>query len=98
MKKKPRFFCDHCGAEVSAFERKCPLCGRFFSAVRCPKCGFSGEEAEFSNGCPSCGYSSRQNARIRAADSLENRPQTWLYIAASGVFILLLSIIFLNLF
>jgi len=57
MKKKPKFFCDNCGAEVDRDLKACPQCGRFFAAVRCPKCGFSGEEKMFSSGCPSCGYS-----------------------------------------
>jgi hypothetical protein len=35
----------------------CPKCGRFFSAVRCPNCGYTGEGREFTYGCPSCGYS-----------------------------------------
>ena len=54
----PRFFCDNCGAEVGRNLRKCPRCGRFFGSVRCPSCGFTGEEGLFKNGCPSCGYSS----------------------------------------
>ncbi|PKL26377.1 MAG: hypothetical protein CVV47_00135 [Spirochaetae bacterium HGW-Spirochaetae-3] len=55
--KAPRFFCEHCGAEVGKDERSCPECGRFFSAVRCPRCGFSGAAGKFSAGCPVCGYS-----------------------------------------
>ncbi len=37
--------------------RSCPECGRFFSAVRCPRCGYSGSAAKFAAGCPVCGYS-----------------------------------------
>ncbi|MDR1949408.1 MAG: hypothetical protein LBQ38_08450, partial [Spirochaetaceae bacterium] len=37
--------------------KRCPGCGRFFESVRCPACGFTGEEALFSAGCPICGYS-----------------------------------------
>ena len=55
--KAPRFFCEHCGAEVGRDERACPECGRFFSAVRCPRCGFSGSAGKFADGCPVCGYS-----------------------------------------
>ncbi|MFA6507973.1 MAG: zinc ribbon domain-containing protein [Treponemataceae bacterium] len=57
MSKGPRFFCEHCGAEVSRNAHRCSACGRHFSSILCPKCGFSGSEALFSAGCPSCGYS-----------------------------------------
>ncbi|MDR2135412.1 MAG: zinc ribbon domain-containing protein [Treponema sp.] len=55
--KKPRFFCDNCGTEVDKTAKNCPVCGRFFASVRCPKCGFTGKEEEFAGGCPACGYS-----------------------------------------
>ena len=57
MKSSPRFFCEHCGAEVLRSARRCVSCGRMFSSVLCPKCGFSGAEGLFSAGCPVCGYS-----------------------------------------
>jgi len=57
LKEKPRFFCDNCGEEVGDNSKTCPYCGRFFASVRCPACGFSGEDSLFVNGCPSCGYS-----------------------------------------
>jgi uncharacterized membrane protein YvbJ len=57
LKEKPRFFCDNCGQEVTDSEKTCPYCGRYFASVRCPACGFSGEDKLFVNGCPSCGYS-----------------------------------------
>jgi predicted RNA-binding Zn-ribbon protein involved in translation (DUF1610 family) len=53
----PRFFCENCGAEVPRNAKNCPKCGRFFASVRCPSCGFTGEEALFKGGCPVCGYS-----------------------------------------
>jgi predicted RNA-binding Zn-ribbon protein involved in translation (DUF1610 family) len=55
--KKPRFFCDNCGAEVAMSAKSCPQCGRFFASVRCPKCGFTGRDEDFAQGCPVCGYS-----------------------------------------
>lgn len=55
--KRPRYFCEHCGAEVGRDASVCPKCGRFFSSVKCPRCGFSGEPFLFRAGCPSCGYS-----------------------------------------
>jgi predicted RNA-binding Zn-ribbon protein involved in translation (DUF1610 family) len=54
--KRSRFYCENCGAEVKANAKVCPTCGRFFSAVRCPVCGFTGESSLFLQGCPSCGY------------------------------------------
>ncbi|GBU29268.1 hypothetical protein R84B8_02832 [Treponema sp. R8-4-B8] len=57
MNKKPRFFCDYCGNEVGSEVKKCPYCGRIFASVRCPSCGYSGQDRMFQNGCPMCGYS-----------------------------------------
>lgn len=57
MDSRPRFFCEHCGAEVKRNADRCSACGKFFSSVRCPKCGFVGAEDLFSDGCPACGYS-----------------------------------------
>jgi predicted RNA-binding Zn-ribbon protein involved in translation (DUF1610 family) len=54
---RARFFCENCGAEVPKTAKRCPGCGRYFSSVRCPACGFAGEEDLFTGGCPVCGYS-----------------------------------------
>ena len=56
MTKKPKFFCEYCNNEVRQDAIMCPHCGRFFSSVRCPECGFTGTHKEFKNGCPECGY------------------------------------------
>jgi DNA-directed RNA polymerase subunit RPC12/RpoP len=53
---QPLFYCDNCGAEVSQDTPACSRCGRKFASIRCPACGFSGEEKLFDNGCPECGY------------------------------------------
>jgi len=50
------FHCDHCGEAVSPDEDRCPNCGRFFRAVKCPVCSYTGKGKEFMRGCPSCGY------------------------------------------
>ena len=55
-KKEAKFFCESCGAEVAKNARICSTCGKFFSSVRCPKCGRTGSNEDFSNGCPTCGY------------------------------------------
>jgi len=57
-KKTPRFFCDNCGYEVGGDVKACPYCGRYFAAIRCPACDYSGPDRMFQNGCPMCGYSS----------------------------------------
>lgn len=62
---KPKFYCENCKNEVSSHAKVCPHCGRFFSEVRCPRCGFTGEGKLFFDGCPNCGYlsaGSRENA------------------------------------
>jgi len=55
--KKPHYFCDFCGKEVPGAAKLCPHCGRFFTSVRCPRCGFTATASKFKFGCPSCGYS-----------------------------------------
>lgn len=56
--RKPKYFCESCGAEVPRNARVCPGCGRYFSSVLCPACGFAGAAELFADGCPVCGYSS----------------------------------------
>jgi hypothetical protein len=53
---KLRYFCDLCGTEVPKNTVRCPSCGRYFTAIQCPRCGFRGEEKDFVQGCPKCGY------------------------------------------
>jgi hypothetical protein len=57
MRGRPRFFCEHCGAEVPKDAKHCPQCGRSFASVLCPSCGFAGNPDLFTGGCPVCGYS-----------------------------------------
>jgi hypothetical protein len=61
MVKRPHFYCESCGAEVSKAARVCPRCGRFFSSVKCPKCEYVGKADDFSSGCPVCGYAVAAN-------------------------------------
>ena len=53
---KSKFFCENCGKEVRHNAKVCPHCGRFFQAVRCPACSFTGDASLFVHGCPNCGY------------------------------------------
>ena len=62
MKKsnaEAKFFCESCGSEVPSKAKVCPVCGKFFASVRCPKCGRTGASEEFIKGCPTCGYAMR---------------------------------------
>ena len=53
---KPVFYCENCQKEVSANDKVCPNCSKFFTDVRCPRCNHSGDVDDFSIGCPKCGY------------------------------------------
>jgi uncharacterized membrane protein YvbJ len=98
--KKPRFFCEHCGAEVRPDEKACPRCGRFFASVRCPFCGFSGGEKLFAGGCPVCGYSSPGSRSRPAPDTpplrAAGRLPVWVYILT--IFALLFVFVLLAVF
>ena len=58
--KKAKFFCESCGSEVGKNDKVCTNCGKFFTSVRCPKCGNTGHSDEFVHGCPECGYAVRK--------------------------------------
>jgi uncharacterized membrane protein YvbJ len=92
MKEKPRFFCDNCGSEVDSGAKACPRCGRFFSSVRCPSCGYTGEDKLFINGCPSCGYSAPpgNQAPQRSKKPAAKSSSSWAYILS---FLILLAIV-----
>ncbi|MDR2509897.1 MAG: zinc ribbon domain-containing protein [Spirochaetaceae bacterium] len=102
MKNSHKFFCDNCGAQVEGAVDRCPSCGRFFAAIRCPKCGFSGGEEAFLDGCPSCGYSSRasraaKKPRVKKRRSGKTGEKSNLfYAAAVGILILILTVLLFN--
>jgi uncharacterized membrane protein YvbJ len=103
----PLFYCDSCGAEVSRDALACPKCGRKFASIRCPACGFSGEEGLFNDGCPKCGYQvlpgkgRHQNKRIASASGRGEKASptspsggalpVWAYFLTIAFFILALS-------
>lgn len=67
MKKtdnEAKFFCENCGSEVPRKSRFCPVCGKFFASVRCPKCGHTGASEDFRKGCPECGYAVNSNVSL----------------------------------
>ena len=98
--KKPRFFCDNCGVEVPFMAKNCPGCGRFFASVRCPSCGFSGEEASFKKGCPACHYSASPNGS-RFQKAYPERKRTiealplWVFIFTAAAFTAVLAALFM---
>ncbi|MCL2721917.1 MAG: zinc ribbon domain-containing protein [Treponema sp.] len=103
MKKKPRFYCDHCGYEVGSEVKLCPYCGRHFASIRCPACTYSGPDKMFQNGCPMCGYSAppppktktKQMKKKRSDNYQRTQPLPfWSYAAV--VFFLLLVIMALS--
>ncbi|MFZ4616401.1 MAG: double zinc ribbon domain-containing protein [Rectinemataceae bacterium] len=94
--KTPRYFCEHCGSEVRGNARICPHCGRFFSSVKCPKCGYSGLADDFAAGCPGCGFAYKQTELEPPRPSIEYKGSLpiWTWLAAlvllAGVLVLLL--------
>ena len=102
--KDPRFFCESCGVEVPKDAKCCPKCGKYFESVRCPACGFIGEEAIFKDGCPVCGYSSKENApsKNNSRDFRESKKPAgalpvWVYILTAAAFTVILAALFLKL-
>jgi hypothetical protein len=98
MKKKPRFFCDNCNSEVGQDAKVCPRCGRFFASVRCPSCGFTGEDSVFKGGCPSCGYSAPPAMKTpvdHPPDKLvpAGKLPLWVYILSIFAFISIIAVL-----
>jgi len=60
--KIPKFFCEFCGTQVKQNDKVCSHCGKFFSSVKCPSCGFIGDSRIFRDGCPACGYAIAGNS------------------------------------
>jgi hypothetical protein len=95
--KTPRYYCEHCGAEVKGSARICPKCGRFFSSVKCPKCGTAGKVEDFRYGCPVCGYAEAMNG---APEPLKPPPEMapplplWTWIAGLALFFIVLYLLF----
>jgi len=83
--KRPRYFCEHCGLEVRKNAKICPRCGRFFSSVKCPRCGYTGQAEDFESGCPVCGYAEAANAApepVLPPPAVAPPPPRWAYALA----------------
>jgi predicted RNA-binding Zn-ribbon protein involved in translation (DUF1610 family) len=97
LNKQPRFFCDNCGAEVGRDLKACPHCGRFFASIRCPSCGFTGEERLFARGCPSCGYSApsgRDKTPLRETKVPASPLPLWVYFVSLAALIAMFAVLF----
>jgi uncharacterized membrane protein YvbJ len=93
---KARYFCENCGAEVRPGAATCPSCGRVFTAVRCPECGFEGRASEFVQGCPSCGFMEQKKAEApspRQARTRGRRPLSARFYRTAGIVLFALAVI-----
>jgi ssDNA-binding Zn-finger/Zn-ribbon topoisomerase 1 len=108
---RARFYCAHCSAEVNPKAERCPSCGKFFSAVTCPSCGFEGDVDTFLKGCPVCGYLVQTEKKRKPAavegpvvrESAEERGhfsrafyRIVLTILAAALVVLVVLLLFLN--
>jgi len=94
--KKPRYYCERCGAEVRKDARVCPRCGRFFSSVKCPRCGYVGEADDFAAGCPVCGYADAANPSPEPIKQLAPAlppPPWWAYPLVAAVILALVALL-----
>ncbi len=75
---KARFFCANCSTEVGPRTKRCPSCGKFFSAVTCPSCGYEGGAENFLKGCPVCGYlvSEEKKGMVVEGDAVKAREES----------------------
>jgi hypothetical protein len=65
--------------------------------VRCPGCGFTGEEGLFRDGCPVCGYSAASGGKILPLPKEKKERRLvfdslplWVYLTAVGALILII--------
>jgi uncharacterized membrane protein YvbJ len=93
---KARYFCENCGVEVRPGASSCPSCGRVFTAVRCPECGFEGRASEFAMGCPSCGFMEQKKADplpSRLVEKRNRRSFSARFYRIAGIVLLALAVI-----
>jgi rRNA maturation protein Nop10 len=96
--KRPRYYCESCGVEVRKDARVCPRCGRFFSSVKCPRCGHVGMADDFTLGCPICGYADPANAppEPMGAAPASAPPLPWWAFPAAAALLLALVLLLLR--
>ncbi|MBN2736032.1 MAG: zinc ribbon domain-containing protein [Spirochaetales bacterium] len=103
-KIESQFLCDACGTKVGYKETRCPKCGKFFNAVRCPVCHFVGENSQFRFGCPSCGYALGIEKKPQEKKTKINKQRAkaifppWFYYLSLPVLVVLIIIFAMLLF
>jgi len=79
---------------VGRDEKACPKCGRLFTSVLCPKCGFSVSPSRFKDGCPVCGHEGALDAPGYDGELLPSRASArgpaaplplWMWLLALGI-------------
>lgn len=96
--KTLHYYCENCGAEVRRDAKVCPHCGRFFSSVKCPRCGYAGRPEDFKAGCPVCGYSEPIGPSpepFGAPPSSVSPLPLWVYLSAGAALALILVLLFM---
>lgn len=100
--KRSKFFCENCHQEVKPSAKICPHCGRFFTAVRCPSCGYVGEARDFVQGCPNCGYAGAVPGLDEGFETVDlaepgrsgprrSRTPGWVFPLAAGIIIVVFA-------
>ena len=92
--KTAQFYCEQCKKPVSQDTKRCPFCGIYFSAIKCPECSFAGEPALFSDGCPLCGYTGKTELTTDKKKVRKNRnlPE-WFYTGSAILLITFLIVL-----
>jgi hypothetical protein len=80
----------------------CPHCGRVFTAVRCPECGYVGQARDFGAGCPNCGYAGDTREQKANFETVDLTPRSgapvkqippWVFPLAVGVLLVVFGIL-----
>ncbi len=103
--KQRKYYCENCRTRVKEDDVVCPKCGRYFSAVKCPRCAYSGEAEQFASGCPQCGYLAPNfpltgSGGRAGSSSMSNRPRRrnrplplWVYNSLSILLLIALVVL-----
>ncbi len=103
---KLKYYCETCGNKVPKDVDICPHCGRYFTAVKCPVCGYEGNANTFVTGCPRCSHladgSTVSAQNVKAVDPVPPKKKNlfpfssaFYRIAALGLLIMLIIFLYL---